>query len=112
MQSLEIRQQINSPLLRFAYNSLGILRHRQGRFAEAEECFQKAVSPNEDYHARVTNHYAEFLIDKGDLGKAENLLRENIAREVKQNGRNHPFYAECLTLLGKCLLKQNRADDA
>jgi len=110
-ECLAMRRRINSPMVAQTVGIMGIVRYKQGKFSEAETFFQEAFK-NGSPHIGITNAYAALLIDKGELTKAEKMLRESLAAQSETSGEKHPMYADCLELLGKCLLRQKRFSEA
>jgi len=96
-----------------SHNSFGELLYARGKYAEAEECFRKALRLHQSLptgvHTNVSlamNNLAAVLRTLGRLDEAESLHEEALAiRRVESGGRS-PLVAESLQNLG--VLDQSR----
>jgi tetratricopeptide (TPR) repeat protein len=62
--------------------------------------------------ARDLNNEAIELRNKGELARAEQLLRESLEIEIEQRGESHPKVAHRLNNLSSVLVLRNRLDEA
>ena len=83
--------------------NLGILFVNQGKYPEAEEIFEVAltkVAPSEMAYASLLNNQALVLQSLGQLEKAELTFTEIKKRDSAELGPMHPDYAITLSNLG------------
>ncbi|MBI4717139.1 MAG: tetratricopeptide repeat protein [Planctomycetes bacterium] len=97
-----------------AYGDLGILRKRQGRFAEAEAAYHKALDiraqhPDADpRRTEITRHnLALVLHDQRRHREAEEILRQVVDTYVRLSGEDSADTAYALNNLGTVLRKSH-----
>ena len=88
------------PTLRREYNNLAFLLQNQGKYAEAEPLFRRAIEISEKAlgkeHPTVATDYnnlAVLLQDQGKYAEAEPLYRRAIEIDEKTLGKDHPDVA-------------------
>lgn len=94
---------INSPEYISTSISLGILYMSQGKYAEAEELFDYAlseISPQDDAYPATLNNQATVYQNLGQLERAEKSFREIQSMDSLALGTSHPDYAITLSNLG------------
>jgi tetratricopeptide (TPR) repeat protein len=84
-------------------NSLAALYRRQGRFAEAEPLFrralaiyEKAAGPEHPAVATLLSNLGQVLKVEGRYDEAEPLIRRSLAIHDKAQGKDHPDTARSL----------------
>lgn len=95
--------------------NLGILFMNQGKYPEAEEIFEVAltkVAPSEMAYASLLNNQALVLQSLGQLEKAEQTLSEIKKRDSLELGPAHPDYAITLSNLGLVYADQAKFQQA
>lgn len=83
--------------------NLGVLYMSQGKYPEAEEIFEVALSkidPTEIAYASVLNNQALVFQSLGQLDRAEKTLRQIKTIDSLAVGTSHPDYAITLSNLG------------
>ncbi len=98
---------------------LGVYLSQQGRYAEAEALFRRAIdidrvtigTRDPDY-AQNLNNFASFLQDLGKYAEAEPLYREVISIDEQTIGQAHPEYFKHLGNLASLLHDMERFDEA
>ena len=106
MEALDVHGELageESPEYINAAINLGILFVNQGKYPEAEEIFEVAltkVAPSEMAYASLLNNQALVLHSLGQLEKAEQTLSEIKKRDSLELGPTHPDYAITLSNLG------------
>lgn len=97
--------------------NLGILYMSQGKYPEAEEIFEVALTKtdqSEPAYASVLNNQALVLQNLGQLNRSEQTLRDIRRMDSLTVGTSHPDYAITLSNLGLVyadLAKFNEAED-
>ena len=101
------------------YTSLGKLLHLKGDLVASEEHLRRGLEivrrvlppghPGASYPLR---HLAELKLDAGEPEKAEPLLREASELRVRALPAGHPGIVEIQSLLGGCLVRLGRFDEA
>ncbi|MDR4473854.1 MAG: tetratricopeptide repeat protein, partial [Nitrospira sp.] len=98
-----------------AANSLGLLYHDQGRLAEAESLYTRALGiweaqlgPEHEDVAAALNNLAEIAHARGEWAAAEPLYERVLAIERKTLGAAHPDVAISLNNLAELYRKQGR----
>ena len=92
-----------SPEYTTAAINLGILYMNQGKYPEAEEIFEVALSklaPSEPAYASVLNNQALVFQSLGQMERAEKTLLEIKKIDSIEVGTTHPDYAITLSNLG------------
>jgi tetratricopeptide (TPR) repeat protein len=99
------------------YDSLGVLLRKEGKYAQAEQLYRRALSiqqlrlsPDDPALANTLNDLGALLNHEGKYDEAEPLLRRAVAADEKNLGPNDPHFATDLTNLAAVL--QNRGDTA
>ena len=95
--------------------NLGILFMNQGKYPEAEEIFEVAltkVAPSEIAYPSLLNNQALVLQSLGQLEKAEQTLSEIKKRDSVELGSTHPDYAITLSNLGLVYADQAKFREA
>ncbi len=100
-------------------NNAGYYLHEQGRYAEAEPLFRKALSIYEqqlgENHPDVAsslNNLAELYRAQGRYAEAEPLFRKALSIYEQQLGENHPHVASSLNNLALLYDSQGRYAEA
>ena len=100
-------------------NSFGIAFYRNGRFAEAEPLYHRALAIREDKLgddnpdvAQSLNNLALLLQDQGKLAEAEPLYRRALAIDEAKLGKDHPDVATDLNNLALLLKTQGKLAEA
>lgn len=91
--------------------NLGILYMNQGKYAEAEEIFEVALSrvdQSETAYTSLLNNHALVSQGVGQLDRAEKTLRMIKERDSIELGVTHPDYAITLTNLGLLYADQSK----
>ena len=92
------------------FNNLGLARYLQGRYREAIEAYQGALSLSpEDHSARL--NLADAYLALGDTSQAEALYRGLIKRLDSQSP-SAELDVKALLIKGQCLARVNRSDEA
>lgn len=95
--------------------NLGILYMSQGKYPEAEEIFDIALSqidPSESAYAPLLNNQALVFQSLGQLDRAENTLHLIRQADSIAFGPAHPNYAITLSNLGLVYADQKKFEDA
>ncbi|MCS6316791.1 MAG: tetratricopeptide repeat protein, partial [Nitrospira sp.] len=98
-----------------AANNLGLLYHDQGRLAEAQPLYARALAiweqqlgPEHEDVAAALNNLAEIAHAEADWGRAEPLYERVLAIERNVLGAAHPDVAISLNNLAELYRKQGR----
>ena len=104
---------------RRALNDLAELYHDQGRYADAEPLFkraltirEKALGPDHPDVATTLNNLAELYHDQGRYADAEPLYKRSLAILEKALGPDHPDVATDLNNLAELYRDQGRYAEA
>ena len=80
----------SSPAVGNTCNNLALLYHNQGKFAEAEPLYKRAISifeaesgPNNPQLIRAASNYAELLRSKGRTAEAK-IVQQKAASRIAQ----------------------------
>ena len=95
--------------------NMGILFMSQGKYPEAEEIFEVAltkVDDTEPAYASVLNNQALVFQSLGQLQRAENTLQNIRKRDSIELGATHPNYAITLSNLGLVYIDQSKYEQA
>lgn len=118
MESLEINaREAGENSVEYANTAinLGILYMSQGKYPEAEEIFDIALSeidPSESAYAALLNNQALVFQSLGQLDRAENTFHEIRKADSLVFGAAHPNYAITLSNLGLVYADQEKFEDA
>ena len=100
-----------------AANNLGLLYHDQGRLAEAQVLYGRALTnwearfgPEHEQVAAALNNLAEIADAEGDWAEAEPLYERVLAIERKVLGAAHPDVAISRQQLGRTLSEARPGD--
>ncbi len=100
-------------------NNLALLYQAQGRYAEAEPLYKRALAIREKAlgaeHpdvAQSLNNLAALYHDQGRYAEAEPLYERSLAIREKVLGPEHPYTARSLENYAALLSKTGRADEA
>ena len=96
-------------------NNLGVLAHRQGRWGEAIDLYERAQQAWEKAGDRWSASFAvvnraEVLLDQGRLGEAEPLLKESL--RIARASRSGSRIADAAGYYGRLLARLGRFDEA
>jgi tetratricopeptide (TPR) repeat protein len=115
-QLIELADQRRWPTIhRRALQSLGVLRHNQGRFKERDQLYQRALriavsSGDQLGEAQIYNNLGASALAAGDTIHAEQYLRKSIS--LKHDTGNHADAAGTLVTLGGVLAQTKRWKEA
>jgi tetratricopeptide (TPR) repeat protein len=97
-------------------HNLAKLYHDQGRYKEAENLYQRALTIREraigaehPHNVYTLNSLAQFLLEQGQLERGEELCRRALTIREQKLGTRHPNYADSLATLA--LLYERRGDE-
>jgi tetratricopeptide (TPR) repeat protein len=103
----------------FSLNNLGLLYQNQGRYADAEPLYkralairEKAVGPDHSDVALSLNNLASLYVVQGRYADAEPLFKRSLAINEKALGADHPNVAASLNNLAELYRAQGRYADA
>jgi eukaryotic-like serine/threonine-protein kinase len=107
------------PTLAVAVNNLGLLRHGQGEYDEAERLYHEAVELHRRAHGDdhpqtlvTLSNLGALLQLRGRLVEADSLTREVLATRRRVFGDHHPDVAATLASMGQISYALGRYDDA
>ena len=109
---------LDSPDIAPEMNNLAALYQRQGRYAEAEPLFKRALAnaerrgPGHPDVGRQLNNLATLYEKQDRHADAEPLFRRALAIYQKAAGPEHPAVATLLSNLGEVLKVEGRYDEA
>ena len=118
MEALDVHGELvgeESPEYINAAINLGILFMNQGKYPEAEEIFEVAltkVAPTEIAYASLLNNQALVFQNLGQLERAEQTLNQIKKRDSVDLGPAHPDYAITLSNLGLVYADRGKFEDA
>ncbi len=100
-------------------NNLAAVYHLQGKYAEAEPLYkralaiwEKALGPEHPDVAQSLNNLALLYQDQGRYAEAEPLHKRALAIREKSLGPGHPLVAQSLENYAALLRKTGRSDEA
>ncbi len=103
------------PRVATTLNALGRLKTAQGKFADAEPLFRKALSirektggPNNPDLAETLNDLSELLLAKGKFTEASALLKRALSIQEKTFGADSPKSGRSMNTLTKILLDEGK----
>ena len=101
----------------FALNNLAIVYDEQGKYADAEGLYKRALAIYEKAHgadhptvAQTLNNLANVYGEQGKYADAEGLYKRALAIREKTLGKDHPDVAETLNNLANVYEEQGNAD--
>ena len=107
------------PRLATGLNNLARLYQAQGKYAEAEPLYQRALAngekvlgPEHPTVAASLNNLAELYTSQGEYSNATPLYRRSLAIREKTLGPEHPNLSTSLENYAALLRKMNREDEA
>ncbi|HYC85988.1 MAG TPA: tetratricopeptide repeat protein, partial [Chryseosolibacter sp.] len=104
-----------SPEYTTAAINLGVLYMSTGKYPEAEEIFEVALSlidPTQVAYAAVMNNQALVYQNLGQIDRAEQLFEKIKELDSASIGTSHPSYAVTLSNLGQVLCNGGKYDQA
>lgn len=102
-------------------NNLALLRHEQGRYADAVQLYNAALQAlqvevtgalTNTSAATITDNLALTLNAQGDTARAEQLFLRCLEARTRLLGPNHPATAKCLNNLGLLYMGTGRTREA
>ncbi len=107
------------PRLALSLNELALLYQAQGKYAQAEPLYKRALAvaeqalgPNHPQVATSLNNLALLYHHQGKYAEAEPLYKRALAIREKVLGPEHPHVAACLENYSVLLRKMNRGKEA
>jgi len=114
-QALAIRERLfgpASPATLATLNSLALVYRGEGKSAEAEECYGRALKVEAGRVPETLLNLGRAFFDQGRLKEAERAFRQAIAQAEQQFGPSHRDVAAGLNDLALLLISRRKFDEA